>query len=95
MTTYTVIRVRKESSSQGSQHEHIEGVCTTADLHYTRREVVDSINGGNTWRTAADGQYADIRPIRYCRYSGCMATPYITTGADETAKNNLENLPRC
>jgi hypothetical protein len=95
VASYTVTRVRKETSSQGGQHEHIEGVCTTADVHYTRAEVVDSIRVGNTWRTFADGRYADIRPIAYCRWTGCLATPYITTEADETAKNNLENLPRC
>jgi hypothetical protein len=30
------------------------------------------------------------------KHAGCFATPYITTDADATtAKNNLDNLPRC
>src|SRR5947208_3071257 len=65
VATYTVTRVRKEQSADGT-HEHIEGVCTTADVHYTRKEVVDSINAGNTWKTSADGYEAVIEPIAYC-----------------------------
>jgi hypothetical protein len=95
MTTYTVTHVRKEWSDQGRSHEHIEGVCTTSGDHYTRKEVVDSIDEGNTWRTVADDDYATIRKMTYCPSAACLATPYIKTDADATAKNNLENLPRC
>ena len=42
-----------------------------------------------------DGEHANIREITYCKRPGYMATPYITTDADATAKNNLDNLPRC
>jgi Protein of unknown function (DUF3892) len=95
MTDYVVTEVRMESSDQGEKHEHIEGVCTTAGNHYTRKEVVDSLNDGKDWQTYADGAYAKIRKITYCKHSGRMATPYITTDADATAKNNLDNLARC
>ncbi len=95
MADYTVTKVRIESSSQGGQHEHIEGVCTEAGTHYTRKQVVDSLDDGKDWQTKGDGKYAKIRKMSYCKHSGCMATPYITTDADATAKNNLDNLPRC
>ena len=46
MATFIVTRVRKELSEDGT-HRHIEGVCTDTGDHYTRREVVDSIDKGN------------------------------------------------
>jgi hypothetical protein len=95
MPDYTVTKVRMESSDQGGRHEHIEGVCTSGGTHYTRKEVVDSLDAGKDWQTLADGDYAKIRKISYCKHSGCLTTPYITTGADATTKNNLDNLPRC
>ena len=94
MATYTVTKVRKEQSADRS-HEHIEGVCTNAGVHYTRKEVVDSINNGNTWKTSADGYTATIEPIRFCPKPACSATPYIKTNPDSTKKDNLENLDRC
>jgi hypothetical protein len=69
-----VTRVRKEISRDGT-HEHIEGICTDAGTHYTRREVVDSINAGITWKTSADGYEAIIEPVSHCARSGCLATP--------------------
>lgn len=91
----TVTKVRKESSSDGS-HRHIEGVCTVEGTHYTRRQVVDSINAGNVWTTRSpSGNTAVIRPISYCPASGCLASPYITTRADSQKDDNLENLPPC
>lgn len=91
----TVTKVRKEASSDGS-HRHIEGVCTTADIHYTRREVVESMAQGNVWTTRSpSGNTATIRPMTYCQASGCLATPYITTRADNQKDDNLENLPPC
>jgi hypothetical protein len=47
MATYTVTKVRKEYSTDRS-HRHIEGVITTTGSHHTRRQVVDSIDAGNT-----------------------------------------------
>jgi hypothetical protein len=94
VATYIVTRVRKETSEDGT-HEHIEGVCIDAGTHYTRREVVDSINAGNTWKTRANGYEAIIEPMSYCPRAGCLATPYIRTNPDSTKKDNLENLDRC
>jgi Protein of unknown function (DUF3892) len=95
MATYTVTHVRLEWSDQGGRHQHVRGVCTMGSGYYARKEVVDSISTGNEWRTFADGDYARIRPVASCNHPGCEATPYITTGADATAANNLDNLPAC
>lgn len=92
MATYTVTKVRKELSDDGT-HQHIEGVCTSDGTHYTRREVVDSINAGNTWKTQADGYEETIKVISSC--PKCSATPYIKTNPDSTKKDNLENLEAC
>jgi hypothetical protein len=94
MANYTVTNVRKETSADGS-HRHIEGVCISDGTHYTRKQVVDSINGGNTWKTSADGYEATIEAIKYCPKTNCMATPYIRTNPDSTKKDNLENLDAC
>lgn len=90
----TVTRVRKELSSDGSHH-HIQGVCTTDNLFYTRGQVVGSINQGNRWVTYANGREAIIRPISYCSAPSCTASPYITTRPDNSKDDNLENLPPC
>ena len=96
MATFTVTKVRKESAGTGAnRHQHIEGVCTDAGTHYTRKQVVDSINQRNIWKTKADGQEAVITAITYCPASGCMATPYIKTNPNSTRKDNLENLDLC
>lgn len=94
MANYIVTRVRKELSADSS-HTHIEGVCTTAGVHYTRKEVVDSINAGNTWTTSADGYTATIKVMTYCPARACLATPYIKTNPDSTKKDNLDNLDPC
>jgi hypothetical protein len=94
VATYVVTKVRKELSADRT-HRHIEGVCTAAGSHYTRREVVDSIDSGNTWKTNADGYEAVIEKINYCPKANCYATPYIKTNPDSTKKDNLENLDPC
>ena len=92
MTTYTVTKVRKETSSDG-KHRHLEGVITSAGVHYTRQAVVSSIEAGNTWQSSAGGYTATIKKIGYCPKSGCLAKPYIETNRDSTKLDNLENLP--
>lgn len=92
MASYTVTKVRKERSSDGT-HRHLEGVITAAGVHYTRKEVVDSINAGNTWQTSAGGYTATIATMTYCPAPTCYATPYIKTNPDSTKQDNLENLP--
>lgn len=94
MAIYVVTKVRKETSADGS-HKHIEGVCTNAGIHYTRREVVSSIDAGNIWKTSADGYEAVIEKMIYCPRANCYATPYIKTHPDSTKKDNLENLDLC
>ncbi len=42
MSTYTVTRVRKELSADGT-HRHLEGVITNTNTHWTRSQVVASI----------------------------------------------------
>jgi hypothetical protein len=92
MSAYTVTKVRKERSADGS-HRHIEGVISTAGVHYTRREVVASIDQGNTWQTSSGRTTATIHELNYCPKSGCLATPYIATKRDGSLADNLENLP--
>lgn len=57
-----VTKVRKELSADGT-HQHIESVCTSDGVHHTRRDVVTSIDAGNTWQTKADGYEAVIEKI--------------------------------
>ena len=94
MATFTVTKVRKETSADGS-HKHIEGVCTSNGTHFTRQQVVNSINAGNVWKSSAGGFEATIETMMYCPKAGCYATPYIKTKPDSTKKDNLENLDLC
>jgi hypothetical protein len=92
MATYIVTKVRKTTSADGS-HEHVDGVVTADDLHYTRKQVVDSIGAGHAWVTAADGMTATIIPVLCCPH--CSLSPYLKTKPDSSLKDNLENLDRC
>jgi hypothetical protein len=92
MADFVVTHVRREWSADRS-HRHLEGVITSAGVHYTRREVVDSIRVGRVWETSCEGYRAVIQPIAECWRSNCRATPYIKTKPDSTKKDNLENLP--
>ncbi len=90
----TVTKVRKEWSDDRSRR-HIKGVCTAGDFYHSRKEVVDGIDSGQRWVTAAGGSEAVIRKMPYCPVGVCLATPYITTRADSSRDDNLENLPEC
>jgi hypothetical protein len=92
MARYTVTKVRKERSADGS-HRHIAGVITASGIFYSRSEVADSIKAGNSWITSAGGYTAVIQVISYCPRSGCYANPYLKTNPDSTKLDNLENLP--
>ena len=92
MTNYTVTKVRKELAANGN-HRHIEGVITDGGTHYTRKQVVDSIDAGNTWKTSAGSTSATIEKMNYCPNASCYASPYIKTNPDSTGMDNLENLP--
>jgi hypothetical protein len=96
MAEYLVNRVRMEWAGRGEdRHEHIEGVCTGGDVHYTRKDVADSLDASNTWKTYAGDGYATILKMSSCPSPRCSATPYLRTVASATAATNLENLPRC
>jgi hypothetical protein len=92
MATFTVVKVRKERSADGS-HRHIEGVITSDGLHFTRREVVSSIDQGETWQTSAGGYTAIIHKMPYCIRPDCVASPYLATYPTSLTLDNLENLP--
>jgi hypothetical protein len=94
MTTYIVAWVRKETSADGT-HEHIEGVCTGAGVHYTRSEVVESIRAGNVWKTLAGGREALIEPVAKCPIPTCDAAPYIRANAGSIDRDDLEGLDCC
>ena len=52
-------------------------------------------SGEGCWITDVEGEpKAKIRPLTYCPIADCYHKPYITTDADSSRKNNLENLPR-
>ncbi len=92
----TVTKVRKELAHSPRPHEHLVGVCTANGRYYTRGQVVDGINRGETWETSAGGSTARIHEVDFCTVApGCPAAPYITTAPDHTVANNLDNLPHC
>ena len=92
-----VTRVRKESAGSGeSRHSHIVGVCVAGGAFYSNSQVVTSIKAGQEWKTlAADSSSAVIEPLRFCPHSSCIHSPYLTTKADKSRPDNLENLPPC
>lgn len=92
LSHYTVVAVRKETSADG-RHRHIAGVFTSDGSYYLRGTVVNSINGGDTWKTSCEGYSATIKAVTFCPKPSCYATPYIQTNPDSTKKDNLENLP--
>jgi hypothetical protein len=95
MATYYVTKVRKETvTKDGASHRHLIGVQTGDGSYYTNQQVVDSIAATNDWYTDVFGQpKARIKKLEYCPDRSCMHKPYITTEADKTANNNLENMP--
>jgi hypothetical protein len=93
MATYTVNRVHKGLSANGT-HEHVEAICTTANLKYTRDQVIASINGADDWYTSVGGRSAKIIVVNNgC--GRCHLKPYIRTTADSTTSDNLLSLPAC
>jgi hypothetical protein len=93
-TTFIVTKVRREISQDGT-HAHIAAVCTLEELTYSCRQVVESIDEGDTWVTRVGGVNAIVKPVRCCPYDGCKAAPYLETNPDSVGSDNLENLPGC
>jgi hypothetical protein len=94
VTEHIVIGVRKALSDDAT-HRHVSEVCTAGPIRYTRQEVIDSIRAGESWRTLADGDSAEIHIVEACPYHGCSLSPYIATNPDSTTNDNLENLHSC
>jgi hypothetical protein len=92
MASFTVTKVGREASADGS-HKHIASVVTDTNVRYTRQQVVDSINAGNTWKSSGGGLTATIKAKSYCPKVNCYAKPYIETNPDSSKLDNLENLP--
>ncbi|MGH3431136.1 MAG: DUF3892 domain-containing protein, partial [Mycobacteriales bacterium] len=83
MSDYTITKIRREWASDGS-HQHIEGVLTKGGSHYTRRDVVKSIQGGHSWGTNSGGFRAIIRVVDRCPAEACDVAPYIVTNPDSS-----------
>ena len=60
--------------------------------HYTREEVVASIDAGDAWVTGGGRRSAVIYTTRSCPHHGCRAEPYLKANPDSPDKDNLENL---
>ena len=92
MAQYTVVRVRKEWSSDRS-HRHIEGVLTAGNRYFSNQEVVTSIDAGDVWNSSVEGYTARISIQGYCPVPTCHAKPYLRTNPDSHELDNLEHLP--
>lgn len=91
--TYEVNKARFEYA-KGYSHKHIIGLVTIYGTYFTNQQIVDSLNAGDTWQTSVPGEpKAKIHPIGYCPRDQCYHKPYLTTYADNSSKNNLDNLP--
>lgn len=88
---FKVDKVRRADCGKNSRH--IVGVIEVGNGKFHRNtDVVASIAEGNEWVTSVPKQpEATIEPITKC--PRCGSVPYLRTVADNTAKNNLENLP--
>jgi hypothetical protein len=91
MTEHLVISVRKALSDDAT-HRHVSEVCTAGPIHYTRQEVIDSIRAGDSWKTLAEGNRAEIHIVDRCSHEGCTLSQYIATNPDASNSDNLENL---
>lgn len=91
MQTYYVIKVRKKICGKRDSR-HIVGVVTDDNQFHPNARVVQSIKAQNKWMTWVHGvPPATVKELDRCPH--CTHGPYLTTDADRTAKNNLENLP--
>jgi hypothetical protein len=83
------------------KHTHIDKVRAREDngdtlgspQEYARQDVVKAINNGSTYVTAFksnDGKWTKGEDVFVIKING---TDYIKTKRDDTAKDNLDNLP--
>jgi hypothetical protein len=84
-----------------AKHTHIDKVRAREDngeslgsaQEYARQDVVKAINNGTTYVTAFksnDGKWQKGEDVFVIKIDG---TAYIKTKKDDTAKDNLDNLP--
>ena len=89
-----VTRVRHVQAPDGT-HDHLGGVCTAEGVYYSRYDVADAIDAGETWWSEGDGTRVLIRKAPFCPVPGCLTFPYLTTAEDDQSPSSLEQLPAC
>ena len=70
MAVHTATHVRMAPVKGGGAHSHIKDVCTDDGTFHTRRDVVDSIDAGDHWRTFDGRNHAPIRKRRSASMPG-------------------------
>lgn len=71
-----VTGLRRELSADRS-HRHIVGVYTSEGTYRTNRQVVDSLQEGETWFSTNGGERVPINWIRWCPEMNCGMKPYL------------------
>jgi hypothetical protein len=94
MSEYIVTGVRRELAA-GATHRHISEVCTQGAIRFTRREVIDSIREGNSFKTLAGGGGAQLYIVESCPHDGCSVAPYIATNPECAHEDDLKGLDLC
>lgn len=90
MATYLITKVHKEPVHAPYTHQHIAKVELSDGTRYTRQQIIDRINAGDSFYTYYQGQTAWVY-VRSC--PSCLTRNQITTTPDGTVGNNLDNLP--
>jgi Protein of unknown function (DUF3892) len=90
MATFSITAVHLERAL-GATHDHIARVRLLGHTRdYPRAGIIKSIREGNVFYTYANPPARVY--VHSCPY--CYASDYITTHPDNTATNNLLDLPR-
>jgi hypothetical protein len=92
MSELIVVGMRKAPSADAT-HEHISDLCTQGAIHYTRQEVIESIEGGDRRKAFGEGTDAEIRVIRRCPHPGCTLAPISRVTHMALARTNLRTSP--
>lgn len=94
MATYIITRIHRELAPD-HRHRHIAGVCTEDGHYYRRRDVVDSIHAGHTWKVRVAESEARIRVVSFCPHRHCLASPYIQAEPASGESDHLEHADEC
>jgi hypothetical protein len=90
VATYSITGVHLEKSP-GATHDHIARVkLLNQPGDYSRADIIKWIKEGHAFYTYATSPA--LVYVHSCPW--CSASDYITTHPDNTATNNLLNLPR-